>query len=545
MRGAVQWFAKVCDLATGCGVRFFVFPQAVSSTEPIRPTDSTSEIETFNQNGDWQIVMTEGYSMPNRFLVILLMLFGLVGTSLYSRPVLGQDTPLLLGKFTDDFDAMEKRRLVRILVPFSKTIYFIDKGTQYGTAVDFGTQFQKVLNAGIKKEIDKIRVAFVPMPRDELVTALKDGRGDIIMANMTITPARQAEVDFSAPLYTKAAEVLVTGPGAPEVKTLDDLGGKDIRLRASSSYYEHLVAINETRRAEGKPEIVLTAMDENLEDEDLLEMVDAGLLPWVVVDDYKAAIWKGVFPHITVRDDIAVNAGGEVAWAIRKSSPLLKAKLDAFAKDHKIGTTFGNILKNRYYKSDKMVRRAYSPAEMEKFRALVDIFRKHATEYSFDYLMVIAQGYQESQLDQSRKSLRGAVGIMQLLPSTAADKAVGIKDISTADRNVEAGNKYLRHLIDTYIADPSLPQREQLLFAFAAYNAGPGNLRKFRAKATEMGLDPNRWFGNVENGAAAIVGRETVQYVSNIYKYYVAYEMLAEHDAGSIKPTVSTDVKNR
>ena len=483
--------------------------------------------------------------MAIRLLVMFLMLCGLAGTAFPPRPAAGQEEALLMGKFTDDFDAMEKRRLVRIIVPFSKTIYFIDKGAQYGTAVDFGTEFQNVLNAGKKKEIEKISVAFVPVVRDELLAALNDGRGDIIMANLTITPARQVEVDFSAPLYAKASEVLVTGPGAADIKTIDDLGGKEIRLRVSSSYYEHLAALNEKRRAEGKPDITLTPMDENLEDEDLLEMVDAGLLPWTVVDDYKATIWKNVFPNITVRGEIAINSEGQIAWAIRKNSPLLKARLDAFARDHKIGTTFGNILKNRYYKSDKMVRRAYSPAEMEKFHTLVDIFRKHATEYSFDYLMVIAQGYQESQLDQSRHSPRGAVGIMQLLPSTAADKAVGIKDISSnADRNVEAGNKYLRHLIDTYIADPNLPPREQLLFAFAAYNAGPGNLRKFRAKAKDMGLDPNRWFGNVENGAAAIVGRETVQYVSNIYKYYVAYDMLSKHaESGEKQATAAASDK--
>ncbi len=482
----------------------------------------------------------KGDPMKNRLFVIFMMVCGAAGIAFGPGQAFGQDQPPLMGKFTDDLDAMEKRRLVRILVPFSKTIYFIDKGAQYGTAIDFGSEFQKVLNDGKKKEIDKIRVAFIPVARDDLLPALNEGRGDIVMANLTITPARQAEVDFSAPLYARAAEVLVTGPGAPEVATLDDLGGKEVRLRASSSYYEHIIAINEKRKAEGKPDIILTPMDENLEDEDLLEMVDAGLLPWVFVDDYKAAIWKGVFPHITVHADIAVNTEGQVAWAIRKNSPLLKAKLDAFANAHKVGTTFGNILKNKFYKSEKMVRRAYSPAEMEKFNTLVEIFRKYAAEYSFDYLMVIAQGYQESQLDQSRKSPRGAVGIMQLLPSTAADKAVGIKDISTADRNVEAGSKYLRHLIDTYIADPSLPPREQLLFAFAAYNAGPGNLRKFRAKAAEMGLDPNRWFGNVENGAAAIVGRETVQYVSNIYKYYVAYDMLAEHGSSQVTAAGNT-----
>lgn len=446
--------------------------------------------------------------------------------------------PALLEHHTGDFDEMQKRRLIRILVPFSKTIYFIDKGTQLGTAVDFGTELEKVLNKDRKKEIDRIRIAFIPMARDQLIPALNAGRGDIIMANLTITPDRQALVDFTEPFYSKASEVLVTGPGAGTVASLDDLGGKEIRLRPSSSYFEHLTAMNKVRRDEGKPEIIIKPMDENLEDEDLLEMVDAGLLPWTIVDDHKAAIWKTVFANLTVHPDLAVATDGRIAWAIRKNSPQLKAHLDAFAKQDRIGTTFGNILRNRYYKNDKMLRRAYAPSELEKFQKLVEIFRRHAGTYSFDYLLVMAQGYQESQLDQTRRSKRGAVGIMQLMPSTASDKAVDIKDIaSSPDRNIEAGNKYLRYLIATYITDPDLTERDRLLLAFAAYNAGPGNLRKFRDKAREMGLDEDRWFGNVENGAAAVVGRETVQYVSNIYKYYVAYTLVAEHaDEASADP---------
>jgi membrane-bound lytic murein transglycosylase MltF len=176
-----------------------------------------------------------------------------------------------------------------------------------------------------------------------------------------------------------------------------------------------------------------------------------------------------------------------------------------------------------------MLRRAYAPSEKKRFEQLVDLFRKHGATYTLDYLLVAAQGYQESQLDQSRRSPRGAVGIMQLMPATAADKSVAITDVATSeDRNIEAGSKYLRHVIDTYLDDPALDERNRLLFALAAYNAGPGNLRKFRKKAVELGLDSNLWFGNVENAAAEIVGRETVQYVSNIYMYYVAYALLLE-----------------
>ncbi|KQV66408.1 transglycosylase [Rhizobium sp. Root1220] len=349
------------------------------------------------------------------------------------------------------------------------------------------------------------------------------------MANMTVTPKRQAQVDFTAPLFDKASEVLVTGPAAPAISSLDDLGGKEVFVRESSSYHEHLTALNESRKAAGKPEITLHLMDESLEDEDLMEMVNAGLLPWTVVDQYKAVIWMSVFPDIKVRDDVAIASDGQIAWAIRKNSPHLKAILDDFATTHRVGTAFGNMLRTKFYKSDKIVRRASSPEDREKFRNLIAIFRQYGNQYSFDYLMLAAQGYQESQLNQSRRSPRGAVGIMQLLPSTAADKSVNIKGIDkNAERNVEAGAKYLRHLIDTYIDDPDLTPREQVLFAFAAYNAGPGNLRKFRHKAEEMNLDPNVWFGNVENGAAAIVGRETVQYVSNIYKYYIAYSLLSD-----------------
>lgn len=473
-----------------------------------------------------------------RRLALFILLFAVAGIGSAWAQSPESTFQAITAPHLGDLDGMEKRRLVRILVPFSKTIYFIDRGRQFGTAVEFGTALEKELNAARKKEIEKIRVAFVPVPRPRLLTALEEGRGDIVMGNLTITEARLAKVDFTAPLYDEAQEVLVTGPSAPAISRLDELSGQEVSVRRSSSYFEHLAAVSDGFAQAGRAPISIKDMDENLEDEDVLEMVNAGLLPWTVVDRHMADIWTTVFKDIKVRADILISDHGQIAWAIRKDSPKLRAALDAFVKTHRVGTTFGNILRNTYYKSDKMLRRAYAPADVERFQALVEIFRKHGGTYSFDYLMLMAQGYQESQLDQSRRSPRGAVGVMQLLPSTAADKSVGIKGIDKdQDRNVEAGSKYLRHLVDTYIDDPQLTPQNQLLFAFAAYNAGPGNLRKFRAKAQDMGLDPDLWFGNVENAAAEIVGRETVQYVSNIYKYYVAYELLAERGRQPVTAT--------
>lgn len=437
--------------------------------------------------------------------------------------------PPLVSKHLGDLDGMAERRMVWIIVPFSKTIYFVDRGQQFGTAVEFGRALEQQLNKGKKKEVDKVRVGFVPLPRDRLLPALEEGLGDIVIANLTVTEARLSQVDFTEPLYGEASEVLVTGPAAPAIASIADLAGQEIRVRLSSSYYEHLAALNADFEKNGRAPIQIKPIDENLEDEDLLEMVNAGLLSWTVIDKHKADIWAKVFTDIAVRSDIVISDHDQIAWAIRKDSPKLKSVLDDFIKTHRIGTTFGNIVRNNYYKSDKMLKRAYAPADVEKFKTLVEIFRKYGGAYSFDYVLLMAQGYQESQLNQSLRSPRGAVGIMQLLPSTAADKSINISGIDKdEDRNVEAGSKYLRYLIDTYVDDEGVAPRDRVLLAFAAYNAGPANLRKFRSKAKDMGLDPNVWFGNVENSAAEIVGRETVQYVSNIYKYYVAYDLLAQ-----------------
>lgn len=469
--------------------------------------------------------------MVRRSLLGLLFLAAVCGTLLAAaRPSLATEVNNLQGfkPWTGDLDGMKKRRLVRMLVPYNKTIYFVDRGRQLGTAVELGLALEKWLNEGKTKQVDMTRVAFVAKPRDQLLPALNQGLGDIAAGNLTITPERLKAVDFAASFLTGVREVLVVGLAAPEVRSIEDLGGKNLWVRQSSSYREHIEAVNVELRDGGHPEIALKPIDEHLEDEDLLEMVNAGLLPWAVVDDHKAEIWSKVLPNLRVRSDIIFSEGGEIAWAIRKDSPALKAELDRFVATHKVGTTFGNVLRKRYYKDDKMLRRATATAEQAKFRGFLELFKKHGTTYGLDYLLLAAQGYQESQLEQKRRSPRGAVGVMQMMPATAADKSVGIKGIDASeDRNIEAGAKYLRYLIETYIDDPEVDARNKFLFALAAYNAGPGNLRKFRKHALEMDLDPNLWFGNVENAAADIVGRETVQYVSNIYMYYVSYTMLS------------------
>jgi membrane-bound lytic murein transglycosylase MltF len=429
-------------------------------------------------------------------------------------------------KWVGDFDGMVKDRIIRVLVVYSKTFYFFDQGRQRGISHDLLQEFEKFVNKKYKTKTLKFHVVFIPVPRDKLISDLIDGLGDIAVANLTITPQRLKHVDFSNPMLTGVKELLVTGPAAPPLFAVDDLAGQEIHVRKSSSYYESLVDLNASFKKSGKPQMKLIAAEELFEDEDLLEMVNAGLIPMIVMDSHKAHFWTQIFDKIKVHDDIAVREGGEIAWAFRKNSPKLKAIVNEFIKGHKKGTLMGNMLLKRYLKSTKYVKNSLGEKEMQKFNSMLELFKKYSGNYDFDHLMIAALAYQESGLDQSKRSHVGAVGVMQILPSTAADKNVGIPDIEKLEKNIHAGTKYLRFIIDRYYKDEPMDKLNQTLFGFASYNAGPARVRGLRKKATAMGLDPNIWFNNVEVAAAKVIGRETVQYVSNIYKYYIAYSMI-------------------
>ncbi len=437
-------------------------------------------------------------------------------------------TPVL-EPWLGDLDGMRRRRMIRILVPYSKTHYFVDGGRQYGIAYEYGVELERALNRKFKTRKLRIQAVFLPTARDEILSRLIEGKGDIAMAALTVTPERERLVDFSDPIIANVNEIVVLGRNAPETATIEDLSGREVAVRESSSYFTHLLALNERLRSAGRPEMRLVPVDEDLEDEDLLEMANAGLLDHVVVDHYKAALWGRVFGGLKIRNDLAVNSGGNIAWAVRKGSPMLRRELNAFAKVHRVGTTFGNMLMKRYTSESRFLRNATSEVELQRYAKIFGFFETHAADYRFNPLMIVAQGFQESGLDQSARSPRGAVGIMQLLPATAADPAVGVSDIeASAERNIQAGMKYLRWLISSYLDDAAIDEKNQALLAFAAYNAGPGNVRKMRRLAQESGLDPNKWFQNVEIAAARLVGNETVEYVGNIYKYYIAYRHAQE-----------------
>lgn len=428
-------------------------------------------------------------------------------------------------RWAGDFDGMVERRMIRVLVVHNKMMFFFDKARMRGITYEGFMEFEKYINDKLNTGTRKIKMVFLPVPRDQLIPWLLEGRGDIVASNLTITDERKKRVDFSQPALKNVSEILVTGPTAPAVGTIEDLSGKEVYARPSSSYYEHLTRLNASFEKQGRPKIKIVEASEYLEDSDLLEMVNVGLIPMVVVDDHKAKFWAQIFKKTTLHPEITINKGGAVAWGMRKGSPKLEQITNEFIRKNKKGTMLGNVLFKRYLVNNKWARNTLGPKEQKRFEDLVALFQKYSDQYDFDYLMVAALAYQESQLDHSSRSDAGAIGIMQMLPATAADKNVGIPDIDDLENNIHAGVKYLRFLRDRYFNDPAIDKLNQNLFAFASYNAGPAKIRRLRDEAMKMGLDPNIWFGNVEVVAAKRIGRETVQYVSNIYKYYIAYSL--------------------
>jgi membrane-bound lytic murein transglycosylase MltF len=335
----------------------------------------------------------------------------------------------------------------------------------------------------------------------------------------------------------------VTGPGAPAIASVDDLSGKEVHARKDSSAWQSLVALNETLEAKGRPPVVIREVPGNLEDEDLLEMANAGLLPTVVVHDYLAAFWKKIFTSLTVHDEVKVRTGASLAVAIRKNSPLLAAELNAFLARNGLGTALGNVIEKRYLVNTSFAKNANAEAEQKKFRELGPFFRKYGDQYEVDFLLMAAQGYQESGLDQNVKSRVGAIGVMQVMPATGKELKVG--DITKTEANIHAGVKYMRFMVDQYFKDEPMQPLDKWLFAFASYNAGPARVRQLRKEAAKRGLDPNVWFGNVEQIASERIGRETVTYVSNIYKYYIAYSLVADNRArrAEAKKAVQSEAK--
>lgn len=430
-----------------------------------------------------------------------------------------------------DFDGMVERRVIRAVVPFGGYQFYYVDGLPKGATYDLLQRLESYINKELGRRNIKVYVVVIPVSRDELIPALLNGHADLVAGDLTITAERSELVDFARPLLKDINEIIVTGPDAPALDSLDDLAGQEIVVRESSSYHEHLQALVADFEARGLEPPDIHLADEILEAEDLLEMVNGGMIDITVMDDYKAEFWAAVFPRIAMRDGLVINRGGSIAWAIRKDSPEFAATIEGFLRKYGRGTLVGNDTYNRYLSDAERVRCSHTRKSLQDMRDLIAVFREYGDRFDFDWLMLAAQAFQESGLRQDRRSPAGAIGIMQIKPSTAADRNVGVDDITTVDGNIHAGAKYMRFIADRYFAGENINDLNQWLFSLAAYNAGPAKINRYRREAAENGYDTNRWFDNVEIIAARRIGSETVTYVSNVFKYYVGYQITMQRGA--------------
>ncbi len=430
--------------------------------------------------------------------------------------------------FKGDLPEIRNRKVIRALVTYSRTDFFFYQGGAKGIQVEFLNAYVKALNKDVEREENRVHVAYIPVTFNELIPALRAGRGDIAANFLTITPQREKRVSFATGGSWRGNELVVSNQRTGKLDSLNDLAGKQVYVLNGSSYIEHLKLLNKQFRKQRLPPIKIKQADPHLLSGDILEMVNAGTVNITVVDGYIARLWQQVLPGIRVHEKLVISSDNRIGWAVRKQSTQLLKSLNAFAGKIQKGTLLGNMLFKRYYKDTRWIENPISKVELKRLENLMALFEKYGKKYGFDPWALVGQAYQESGLNNSKKSHRGAVGIMQVLPSTASDKNVNIKNVEKLENNIHAAVKYLAFLRQRYFSDPAITPENRLAFTWAAYNAGPASVRRMRAKAEKMGLDPNAWFSNVELAASKLVGREPVRYVAHVYKYYVAYKLAAE-----------------
>jgi membrane-bound lytic murein transglycosylase MltF len=428
--------------------------------------------------------------------------------------------------WTGDFDKILQRRMLRVLVPYSRTLYFNDRGKEGGLTAELVRDFERYVNRKHKTGKRPLTVYLIPTTRDKLLPRLVAGSGDIAAGNLTPTEERTKLVDFVTQSARPTKEIVVVGAHGDGVPSVDALSGRTVHVRKASSYYESLEALNGRFRSERRRPIEIKLVPDAVEDEDLMEMANAGLIDVLIVDDWKADLWDAVLPKIRVEKDVIVREAGPTGWAIRKESPKLAAAIRDFDKNEieKKGLIAYRL--NQAMKRVKALQDPSQTADWQRFEQTLALFKRYAERYGFDPLMLAAQGYQESGLDQNAKSYVGAVGVMQLMPATGAEMKVG--DIHVTESNIHAGAKYMDVLMTKYFPDADFTEGNRPLFAFASYNAGAGRISTMRRLAVKKGLDPNKWFNNVELVVAEKIGIETTTYVRNIYKYYVSYKLILE-----------------
>lgn len=427
-----------------------------------------------------------------------------------------------------------EKRFLRVLTSRNGFDYFLHDGRRGGYQYEMVHAFTRFLNERHLEGDATLPIQFelIPVDDDQLIPLLLDGAGDLIAARLTITPRRATRVAFSRP-YRRVDERLVAHDRSPRVESLEDLSGRQVAVRASSSFAESLARLSARLREAGRAPVDVVFVDEDLETERILALVAARRFEYSVADALVAELATEIHPTLRVPENLALRTDGELAWATIPSAGALLEEMNAFLPTFRQGTLRGNLALRRYFEAERGALQRLSEGEAGEPKHVSDfdeLFRTHAAAFDLDWRLVAAMAYQESRFDPRAKNRWGAVGLMQIKPKTAAEPYVDLPEIEgveNASNNVRAALKYLDWIKRRYFdAEPGLRERDRLRMALAAYNAGPRTILRARARARKRGLDPDRWFRNVELALLEMRRSEPVRYVSEINQRYLSYVML-------------------
>jgi membrane-bound lytic murein transglycosylase MltF len=423
------------------------------------------------------------------------------------------------------------KRFLRVLTSRNAFDYFIHQGQRGGYQYEMVEAFTRFLNRRHLEGRGELPIQFelIPVDDDQLIPMLSEGAADLIAARLTITAARAERVRFSRP-YRSVNELVVTHDETPPIDSAEGLSGRVVAVRKSSSYHESLVRLNREITSAGREPLQVELVDDALETERILELVAARRFPYTVADSMVAELAVEMRPRLRIVDGVTLRTQGELAWATGFEASDLLAEMNAFLASYEQGSLLGNMAARKYFEAESKLAARLDEERDATLSEFDDLFKRHAERFGLHWLLVAAMAHQESRFDPMARNRSGAVGLLQIKPSTAREPYVAIPEVEGtehASENVEAGLKYLIWIKQRYFDSVAeMREKDRLRMALAAYNAGPRTVMRARNRARKLGHDPNRWFRNVELALLDMRKVEPVKYVSEINQRYLAYLLL-------------------
>ena len=438
--------------------------------------------------------------------------------------------------WSGSYSEMLQRGEIRIAVPYDRTIYISDKGTPRGLSVEISKGLARWINAkyAAQSRSKPLSVKLVPTRSAELLNSLTTGRADIVLGDIGLYEPIPNSQQFIINHSSKAEqEVLVTGPSSPPLQKMTDLSGQTVYGSRNTNFQTTLSALNKELKREGKSPVNLISPLGDLDDEDLLEMLNSGLISYVIVGDWKFKLWQSIYRNIVMHQELSAKDAGWVGWVVRSSNQDLNDDLLDFYQSDDFEKSRSAFRQEDYKEHLKGLKDPIDKTSWARFESMKPLFDRYGAEYKLNPLFIASLGFQETLLNQSAVSGVGAIGVMQLMPATGM--SLGVGDIHLLEPNIHGGADYMNQLISKYFPDAQFEGNNRSLFAVASYNIGPNNVAKARDQAKQFGFDPDRWFGNVEFIATERMGYEPMIYVRNVYKYYMSYRLKLK-EIQSIQP---------